>query len=232
MREVPITLGYVALVDDDDYEAVSRFNWNAAVKQHTVYARGWVDGGRVTMHRLLAGARKGQTVDHVDGNGLNNQRANLRICSAAENARNVRRRVGASGHRGVSLDPKSGRWSAHVRVDGKLRHLGRFDDPLLAAQAASQARSMLHGAYANNSDKPALPPRPTASVGQGKRPSTRNTSGHRGVYWLKDRGCWTASIAVKGKNRRLGVFDDAESAAQAVEAARALSGGCSPTAGR
>jgi len=101
-----------------------------------------VVGGRSLLHRVIAGAAKGQVVDHVDGNRLNNQRANLRITTHQGNAQNLQsaQKNNKLGLRGVWQCPKTGRFRAAVTFNGKKRYAGYFSTPDEAATAAGQLR--------------------------------------------------------------------------------------------
>src|ERR1043165_2122866 len=95
-REIPLTQGYVALVDDCDYEWLSQWKWCAHVAKggRTAYA---FRAKGIAMHRVIMNAPEGMDVDHRDHNGLNNTRANLRICTHAENQRNMNHRTKKTG---------------------------------------------------------------------------------------------------------------------------------------
>ena len=94
MREIELTQGYVALVDDEDYERVNEFKWHAVKHKNnkSPYAcrKKSIKGKKTTilMHRFILGAKKGEYVDHIDRDGLNNQRSNIRICTQAQNCAN------------------------------------------------------------------------------------------------------------------------------------------------
>lgn len=146
--------GRVALVDDADYELLTRYRWSIleAAEPHPTgpYARAhqYPDGSRteVLMHTLLTGWPR---VDHQDGNGLNNQRQNLRPATASQNGANRRPVSGCSSqYKGVRLQPRTGRWQARIRFQGDLRHLGSFADEAAAARAYDTAARELFGAYA------------------------------------------------------------------------------------
>src|SRR5262249_22625258 len=106
MKQIPLTRGYLAQVDDEDYDRIVRSGpWYADVRKHTVYARSWKFG---KMSQFLMRPGKGQVVDHFDRDGLNNQKANLRICSTSQNNHNRKKRRDAihSQYRGVSKSPR------------------------------------------------------------------------------------------------------------------------------
>jgi hypothetical protein len=156
VREIPLTKGYTALVDDEDYERVSQFNWRANVRKHSriVYAYTNVkrpDGTRTTqyLHRFILDAPEGVMVDHIDGDGLRNTRDNLRLATPTENQMNARKRVtNTSGFIGVSWDKAGAKWRARIGVDGKRKHLGLFADPVEAAKARDRAAIELHDEFA------------------------------------------------------------------------------------
>lgn len=109
------------------------------------------EGGR-TVHRALHRVLMGVTdpnlvVDHTDGDGLNNERSNLRVCDRRRNAWNARPH-GASRYKGVSFHAASGRWRAQIQAFGVRRHLGSFGTELDAAGAYAVAARELHGEYA------------------------------------------------------------------------------------
>ena len=149
MREIRLNHG-VALVDDEDYERVmAAGKWFSYRNGNTVYAfRNVTVNGRPTtqaLHTFLTGYRM---TDHVNGDGLDNRRANLREATHSLNGAN--RRVGANsttGFKGVWLTA-SGRYTAAIKSGGKRRHLGRFDTGEQAAAAYDAAARELFGDYA------------------------------------------------------------------------------------
>jgi hypothetical protein len=153
MKQIELTKGYFATVDDEDYERVAQFNWCATVKQQGVYAvRGKGPRGKMKMiylHRFLLGAVAGQYVDHVDGDSLNNRRDNLRLCSGRANVWNQKRKSSnRSGYKGVCWDKSRRLWKAEIRaVEGRI-HIGRFEVPEDAAKAYDAAARKHHGEFA------------------------------------------------------------------------------------
>ena len=102
MKEIPLTQGEVALVDDEDYEWLNQWRWYVLKARHTFYAVRF-DGGRTqSMHREIMCNPVGKEVDHSDMDGLNNQRINLRIATRSQNHKNVNP-YGVSAYLGVSL---------------------------------------------------------------------------------------------------------------------------------
>jgi len=140
-----------ALVDDADYEALSRHMW----RLHSTgnYAERGGGSTKVLMHREVICAKPGEYVDHINGNGLDNRRENLRICTHQQNLRHrVSPPVGVSRFRGVSLDKRKGRkkkWRAHITVDGRQRSLGYYELEVGAAMAYDAAALKLFGEFAS-----------------------------------------------------------------------------------
>jgi hypothetical protein len=99
------------------------------------------------MHRQLLTPPPGKCIDHANGNGLDNRRANLRFATPAQNAWNTRRKVSASGYKGVYFS-KANKFGAAIRCNKKRIHLGCFDSPVDAAKAYDKAAKKYHGQFA------------------------------------------------------------------------------------
>ncbi len=149
--------GMVAWVDERDYLLVSSYSWHAQEKRSTFYAATRVahpaSPGRTTlrMHRLILGLEfgDGRLIDHIDGNGLNNQRSNLRIATNSQNQMNRGSQRGSSSRfAGVSFHKQSGRWQARITCDARLQHLGLHKTEEEAALAYNQAALAVHGEFA------------------------------------------------------------------------------------
>ena len=149
--EIPLSAGYVALVDAEDAARVLAFKWTAQKNRRTVYAFRKVrrpDGGRakLALHKFLTGYER---TDHRNGDGLDNRRSNLRDATAGENSWNRRRpSVSTSGFKGVSWHKHRSKWQAYITGDGPRRHLGYFPTAEGAAHAYDAAARELHGEYA------------------------------------------------------------------------------------
>lgn len=153
MKLIPLTRDRFAAVSDCDFKKVKNRKWHAVkTKEGKWYAGS--NSGRggaskfVAMHRVLAGAKKGQTVDHKDGNGLNNRRSNLRICTRSQNCANaIIPKHNKSGFKGVSFHKQAGKWRASIKIKGKKIALGLFDSKLSAAVAYDQAAIEIFGEF-------------------------------------------------------------------------------------
>jgi hypothetical protein len=151
MKEIPLASGKgVMLVDDEDYNMLSKYSWSKLSRHDgaTAYAISRTSrkslGGRksVLMHRLIMHPGPSQEIDHIDGNGLNNCKSNLRVCSHSENMQNgrVTKRFGSSRFKGVSYTTQSSKhWLAHIGDD----HIGYFttqEEAAIAYNAEAQKR--------------------------------------------------------------------------------------------
>lgn len=153
MKEIPLTQGKVALIDDEDYERVMQYNWTVyqSHKRWTFYAHCHPTTGTTELHRFILGLKRGDRVmvDHRNGNGLDNQKSNLRICSYSENQWNhVIPINNTSGYIGIGYHKKSKKWYARSCVQRKHFYLGSFDNKNKAAIAHDKAVLHLHGDFA------------------------------------------------------------------------------------
>jgi HNH endonuclease/AP2 domain len=157
MKNIELTQGQIALVDDDEFEVLSQTKWYARWNKITqsFYALRNArrdDGSRykIYMHRQIAGDISGMDVDHVNHNTLDNRGVNLRLCTRAQNGANYRRvrSNSTSGYRGVSWHKLLQKWRAYIYVYGKQFNLGYFDDIADAVAARSVAARKYHGEFA------------------------------------------------------------------------------------
>jgi hypothetical protein len=150
MWRIPLTQDYFALVDDEDADLVSCHYWSVKRDAHNLYAQGRIGAhGTASMHRLIRGMPRGVIVDHCNGNGLDNRRDNLRLCSPVENQRNrAKRQAGLSRYKGVSWDARRGQWLAQICHSGRVDKLAFFEDEVGAALAYDDAACLLFEDYA------------------------------------------------------------------------------------
>jgi len=148
-RIIPLTQGKVALVDAADYEMLSRFKWQATPVSTNVYAMGRSAGRKIIMHRMIMLPSPVQQVDHIDGNGLNNVRPNLRVCTHLENRLNRRMHSNnMSGFKGVTFLKDRGSWWARIHLRHAHHSLGTFSTAEEAARAYDEAATELFGEFA------------------------------------------------------------------------------------
>ena len=133
MRTIELTKGQVALVDDEDYENLSKFNWRCRkCTDNLFYASLYLykDGKSVTigMHRFIMNVSDRKlVVDHIDHNGLNNQKSNLRVCTVSENAKNSRSRRGSSSiYLGVCVLKIKTLKGFRIRIQAKINNNGKM----------------------------------------------------------------------------------------------------------
>lgn len=148
MAEVPLTQGKIALVDDADLSLIAQYTWCAQQHHGNWYAMTATTGVKIKMHRLIMAAPPKLLVDHVDGDGLNNRRSNLRFSTLSQNQWNTRRSSGLSRFKGVTKAKGCKSWIAAITVNGKRIHLGSFIDEADAARAYDEAALEYFGEFA------------------------------------------------------------------------------------
>ena len=157
MKELRLSNGMVTVVDDKDFSRLSEFSWN--FRPHKGLGSGHAcrtarkSEGRskktVYMHREVLLVPDGQKVDHINGNGLDNRRENLRVATTRQNNQNRRKSPGTSSRfKGVNWDSERQRWYAHIKTNGKMRSLGRYDSEEDAARAYNIAARQAFGEFA------------------------------------------------------------------------------------
>lgn len=146
MKEIQLTQGKVALVDDEDYPILSKFKWFANKSRNVYYAKrtSYSNNKKTTvnMHNEILKPEKGLECDHIDGNGLNNQKSNLRAVTIRQNQQN-RHVKKSSGFPGVSFHKRYKIWGSQLRIGGKTKYLGSFATEEEAATAYQEAIALL-----------------------------------------------------------------------------------------
>lgn len=147
MKRIPISGGkHFALVSDADFERINAYKWYAMRGRYTTYAV--LAGKAIYMHRMIMDTPKGKATDHINGNGLDNRRENLRVCTQRQNCQAKRSlRNNTTGHRGVTFD--RGHYVARISVNGRRTHLGIFQTKEEAAAAYREAAHKYFGPFAN-----------------------------------------------------------------------------------
>lgn len=155
MKMISLTKGLFAIVDNEDFEHLTRWKWRAqraragSNKFYAVRGGPTVNGKRtvIWMHNEIMQSRA--RLDHIDRNGLNNQRANLRRATHQQNCLNMfSEAANRSGFKGVSWKATHGQWCAQIRANGKVRHIGLFDQKEAAAAAYDLAAKAHFGEFA------------------------------------------------------------------------------------
>jgi hypothetical protein len=155
---VPLTRGKFAVIDVEDADLVLAYNWSAKFVEGKWYARRNLPRdqrpGTILMHRFILGTPPRMLTDHVDGDGLNNRRGNLRIATPAQNNANQRlHRTNTSGYKGVVWSKELGRWHVRVGAGGRRVHVGYFETRDEAARAYDRVAREIYGEFA----RPNLP---------------------------------------------------------------------------
>lgn len=219
MKEIELSNGMVALVSDSDYDRLIVSDWYPMWTDSTCYGRRNPPnkGEEILMHRFILNAPKGAYVDHKDGNGLNNTRDNLRLCTQSQNLFNRDANANnKSGYKGVYQPTGKRGWTSRIQVDGEYIGLGVYSTPEEAAIAYNHAAVFHRGEFAFTNDiqgwQDVIPER------RDELHAT-NSSGYRGVSWSRAASQWIATICADGQKLYLGKFDDPIEAARAYDAA-------------
>ncbi len=154
MQKIPLTQGKFATVDDDVFNELSQYTWHARKSRNTFYAVRNVSklGGGYTalpMHRQIIDVPSNMKIDHKFGDGLDNRRENLRICTNLQNIHNQYKRQGTlSKYKGVYKRLGYDRYRAQITVNGKKINLGDFSSAEIAARAYDRAARLYFGEFA------------------------------------------------------------------------------------
>jgi len=152
MKYLPLSQGKYSIVDDEDYDWLNQWKWYAKHNKTRWYAVRTTQRPcriNIRMHRLIMSAPQGRDVDHINGNGIDNRRKNLRLCTRSENLAN-KAKYGkcSSKHKGVWWHKTAKKWAAGIMKNKKAIHLGLFDSEIEAAIAYDNKAKKLYGEYA------------------------------------------------------------------------------------
>ncbi len=156
MKKIKLTQGKYTLVDNDDYEMLNMHKWYVKKGENTFYAVRsiFLKNGKQTtlrMHRLLIDAPNGLEVDHEDGNGLNNQKSNIRLATRSQNRMNrPKQSRNTSGFKGVSWDKTHKVWMAYITLNSVQKNLGYFKSKQEAYQVRREASIEYHKEFAHS----------------------------------------------------------------------------------
>mgnify|MGYP001571278685 CR=1 FL=1 len=152
-KKIKLTRGYSAVVDDEDYDNFNRFHWHAVGYGKCVYAarNGPKTQGKrkyIYLHREILSDGGSLEIDHINGDGLDNRKLNLRKCTHQQNMFNAKKKHGSSKYKGVYFNKKIKKWCAQIHPNGKRVHIGYFQSEIDAARSYNQTASKLCGEYA------------------------------------------------------------------------------------
>lgn len=156
---IPLTQNQYALVDNEDYEYLMQWKWQAYYNKNpgtyyvlrSILKSERINGkkGTILMHRAIMGCPQGLTVDHINHDTLDNRKSNLRVCTQSQNNMNTRKYSNnKSGYKGVMWHKYSKRWCAEIRANKKKIHLGYFVSKEEAYEAYCVAVKKYHGEFA------------------------------------------------------------------------------------
>ncbi len=159
MKKIPLTQGKFALVDDDDYRELSKHRWHCDARKGGIhYATRatpmsdprWYRVSVLLMHREVMSPPENMDIDHKDGDGLNNQKGNLRICTRSRNLMNQRKRrsVCGNGSKYKGVYSKGNKWRVAIMAEGVTHQLGTYVCEKAAAREYDKLARLLHGEFA------------------------------------------------------------------------------------
>ena len=148
---IPLTQGKFAIVDAEDYDRFNKYKWHASKNHRIFYAKTQRPSRLLPMHRIILNAPPHLVVDHINHNGLDNRKANLRLCTRAQNNRNARPRIQRnkrSKYKGVSFDKNRNLFKALIQHNKKVHYLGSFKNETDTAKAYDKKAKELFGEFA------------------------------------------------------------------------------------
>lgn len=198
----------IVLVDDADYEALSKDDWWLS----NGYAISW--HGRRKMHRVIIGAKKGEIVDHIDRDKLNNQRSNLRIVDARLSAHNRGKiKDTKNNYKGVHFAKKMGLFQSRCRSNGSDYFLGYYRTEKAAAYAYNKKAMELSDAIVLNQFEESIEELEKILIDdRAKINPTEKQSGVKNIYWNKSKDKWRVVKFVNKKRHHIGEYKSLDDA--------------------
>ncbi len=155
MATIKLSKNLEAIIDDEDLERVSAHKWSASLcgNKHYAVRSNMVNGKRKTqyLHRFILNVTNEYNVDHININPLDNRKENLRLCTKAENNRNMKKKsTGKNKYKGVVFDDScKNKWSARIRINGKIQCIGRYETEIEAAMAYNEQAKIHYKEFCN-----------------------------------------------------------------------------------
>lgn len=149
MKKIKLSQNKYATIDNKEFDFLNQFKWHAHKSRNTFYARTIKSGKTIIMHRLIMNANFSEIIDHINGNGLDNQKKNLRLVSLNQNRQNsIKAKSNKSGYKGVSWYKNKSKWRVSMGHNGKFIHIGYFLNKKDAARAYNNAAIKYFGEFA------------------------------------------------------------------------------------
>ena len=155
MKQIPLTQWKITIVDDEDFIELNKYKWWAIKQWNKFYAARKIvlDGGKrrlLSIHSFLMNTQKWLDTDHINGDGLDNKRSNLRVCTRGENQMNRwKQNNNTSWFKWVCWHKLANKWLAYISINWKRKHLWYFSDKLEAYEAYCEACIKYHWEFAH-----------------------------------------------------------------------------------
>lgn len=150
MSKIQLTQNKYALVDDEDFDELNQHKWCCGKNKYTYYVMRKDSKLKkvIYMHRVIMNQQHNLHVDHINRNGLDNRKENLRVCTKTQNLGNSKiRKDSTSGIKGISWHKRDKKWGSRININGKLKHLGYFSDKFDAKHAYTKAAKEYFGEF-------------------------------------------------------------------------------------
>lgn len=145
---------HLVLIDSKDYDEFVKYNWGIQNCDNRLYVRVFSGGKIIYLHRLLLNPLDEEYVDHINGNGLDNRRCNIRVCTHSQNAANAQLSKNNTSHyKGVTWDIGHNKWRAQIRLNRKTIYLGLYTIPAEAALAYDVAAKKIFREFAKTNEQ-------------------------------------------------------------------------------